>query len=453
MLDSAGNAAGGGASGKAVVMDRNAERASRIARTVDGTTQVGNGGLAAGFDARQFAARVACIPGSAIDRSIALLAKQTHPVVPFAFGAPAPEAIPTELLAGFAAQAYRDQGSTALAYGPTEGEPMLRAALLDDLRANGVAIADSELIVTAGGTQGLDLAMKLFVGPGDLVIAESPTYPNGVAIATGYDGRVLRCPIDEDGLVVEAMPDLVARTGQAPKLIYAIPTFQNPGGCTLSLTRRHALLDLAERYDCIVIEDDPYGGLWFETPPPASLWTLERERPGRTRRVIAVHTFSKILAPGLRVGWVQAPAPVIARMIDAKQGLDTCPNVPAQRMIAGFMQAGLLPDQVTRLRGLYGVRRDAMETALRKHFGNLGELRWTSPGGGFFLWVTLPASIDADELFPHALEAGVAFIPGSAFLGPEAPRHSLRLSFAWADPATIDRGIARLRRAIDGMWG
>ena len=164
-----------------------------------------------------------------------------------------------------------------------------------------------------------------------------------------------------------------------------------------------------------------------------------------------MHTFSKILAPGLRVGWVQAPAPVIARMIDAKQGLDTCPNVPAQRMIAGFLQAGLLPDQVTRLRALYRVRRDAMETALRKHFGNLGELRWTSPGGGFFLWVTLPASIDADELFPRALEEGVAFIPGSAFLGPEAPRNALRLSFAWADPATIDRGIALLRRAIDGM--
>jgi 2-aminoadipate transaminase len=259
-----------------------------------------------------FAARVAKIPGSAIDRSIALLAKQTHPVVPFAFGAPAPEAIPTELLAGFAAASYRDQGYTALAYGPTEGEKLLRAALLDDLHANDVAIDESELIVTAGGTQGLDLAMKLFVGPGDLVLAESPTYPNGVAIATSYDGRVLRCPIDANGLVVEAIPDLVARTGETPKLIYAIPTFQNPGGCTMLLERRHKLLDLAARYDAIVIEDDPYGRIWFETPPPTSLWTLERERPGRARRVIAVHTFSKILAPGLRVGWGRR-RPAIAR--------------------------------------------------------------------------------------------------------------------------------------------
>ena len=404
-----------------------------------------------GFDARQFAARVAGIPGSAIDNSIALLAKQTHPVVPFAFGAPAPEAIPTDLLAGFAAEAYREQGYTAFAYGPTEGEPMLRAALLDDLHANGIAIDDSELIVTAGGTQGLDLAMKLFVGPGDLVITESPTYPNGVAIATSYDGRVLRVPIDADGLVVEAITELVARVGQTPKLIYTIPTFQNPGGCTMSLERRHALLDLAERYDCIVIEDDPYGRLWFETPPPASLWTLERERPGTARRVIAVHTFSKIVAPGLRTGWVQAPAPVIARMIDAKQGLDTCPNVPAQRMLAALLQAELLSPQVDRIRDLYRARRDAMETALRTHFGNLGDLTWTSPGGGFFLWVTLPEGIDADALFPRALAEGVAFIPGSAFLGPDAPRNSMRLSFAWADAATIDRGIALLRRAIDGI--
>ena len=404
-----------------------------------------------GFDARQFAPRVANIPGSDIDRSIALLAKQTHPVVPFAFGAPAAEAIPTEQLARFAAEAYRDQGSAALSYGPTEGEKMLRESLLADLQTNGVAIDESELIVTAGGTQGLDLAMKLFVGPGDLVIAESPTYPNGVASATGYDGRVLRCPMDANSLIVEAIPDLVARAGQAPKLIYAIPTFQNPGGCTLSLERRHALLDLAERYDCIVLEDDPYGRLWFETPPPPSLWTLERQRPGTARRVIAVHTFSKVMAPGLRVGWVQAPAPVIAHMIDAKQGLDTCPNVPAQRMLAGFLQAGLLPAQVARIRGLYRTRRDAMETALRRHFGNLDALRWTSPGGGFFLWVTLPASIDADALFPRALAEGVAFIPGSAFLGKEAPRNAMRLSFAWADAATIDRGIALLRQAVDGV--
>jgi len=406
-----------------------------------------------GFDERQFAARVAGIPGSAIDSSIALLAKQTHPVVPFAVGAPAPEAIPTELLAGFAAEAYREQGYTALAYGPTEGEPMLREALLADLHATGIAIDETELIVTAGGTQGLDLAMKLFVGPGDLVIAESPTYPNGVAIATSYDGRVMRCSIDANGLVVEAIPDLVARTGQTPKLIYAIPTFQNPGGCTMSLERRHKLLDLVERYDCIVVEDDPYGRLWFETKPPASLWTLERERPGDARRVIAVHTFSKIVAPGLRIGWVQAPAPVIARMIDAKQGLDTCPNVPAQRMLAGFLQAGLLTPQVDRIRTLYRVRRDAMETSLRKHFGNLDGLRWTSPGGGFFLWITLPEGIDADALFPRALAEGVAFIPGSAFLGEDAPRNSMRLSFAWADPAMIDRGIALLRRALDGMKG
>ena len=399
--------------------------------------------------ARLFAPRVARIPGSDIDRSIALLQRQPHPVVPFAFGAPAPDALPSAELASIAQHALEDAAGGALSYGPTEGEPSLRAALLDDLRSDGLRIADDELLITAGGTQGLDLVMKLFVGPGDIVIAEDPTYPNGVAIATGYDGIVLRCPTDANGLVVEAIDALVARAGRAPKLIYTIPTFQNPGGGTLSLERRRALLQLVEQYDCILLEDDPYGRLWFDAPPPPSLYRLAQDEGIGAGRVVAVHTFSKIVAPGLRVGWIMAPASVIARMVDAKQGLDTCSNIPGQRMAAGFLASGALPRHLKRLRGLYRERRDAMEAALRRHFGNLRDLSWTSPGGGFFLWVTLPPSIDADALLDVALAEGVAFIPGSAFTGPDGARNAIRLSFAFPDAAAIDAGIAALRCAVD----
>jgi 2-aminoadipate transaminase len=398
-----------------------------------------------------FAARVAGMPGSPIDRSIALLQRQTHPTVPFAFGAPAPDAIPARQLAEAAALAFGDDDAGALGYGPTEGEASLRAALRADLLAQGLDIADDELLITAGGTQGLDLVCKLFVGPGDTVIAEDPTYSNGIAIVTSYEGHVLRCPTDENGLRVDAIARLVATTGRAPKLIYTIPNFQNPGGSTLARERRRTLLQLAERYDCLILEDDPYGRLFFDRAPPPSLFSLDRASKKRSGRVIGVHTFSKILAPGLRVGWIQAPPPVIAKMIDAKQGLDTCTNVPAQRMIARFLESGAMPGHLERLRRIYRARRDAMEAALKETFADMEDVRWTSPGGGFFIWLELSAAIDADRLLPLALAEGVAFIPGSAFRESEAPRNALRLSFAYPDEAAIVEGVRRLRRAMERM--
>lgn len=421
-----------------------ADRPAVVSHTRDGMALAGAGGAE-----RLFAARVAGIPGSPIDRSIALLARQPHPTVPFAFGAPAPEAIPSALLAEAASLALGDADAGALSYGPTEGEPSLRAALRADLLSQGLDIADDELLITAGGTQGLDLVCKLFVGPGDAVIAEDPTYSNGIAIITSYEGDVLRCPTDDAGLRVDAIARLVARTGRVPKLIYTIPNFQNPGGSTLALERRRSLLKLAERYDCLILEDDPYGRLFFDRAPPPSLYALDRLAKNGSGRVTGVHTFSKILAPGLRVGWVIAPPPVIAKMIDAKQGLDTCTNVPAQRMVARFLESGAMPGHLDMLRTTYRARRDAMETALKQSFADMTGVRWTSPGGGFFIWLSLPAGIDADRLLPLALAEGVAFIPGSAFRGPEGPRNALRLSFAYPDADAIVEGVRRLRRAID----
>jgi 2-aminoadipate transaminase len=392
-----------------------------------------------------FAARAAGITGSVIDSSIALLQRRREPTISFAMGCPAADAIPAALIAGLAAEILRDPAAESLNYGPTEGEASLRRALIDFLCQAGNTVTDDRLLITAGGTQGLDLVAKLFVDPGDLVIAEQPSYTNGTAIVTGYQGRILRCPMDNAGMQVERLPDLIEAAGKTPKLAYVIPNSQNPGGTTLSLARRKLLLDLAERYAFLILEDDPYGLLYFDKPPPESLLSLDRGRG----RVIAVHTFSKILSPGLRVGWVVAPPVVIERMIAAKQGLDTCANPLGQRIIAGFLRDGHMGRHLAELRAAYRLRRDAMLAALAGSFAGLQGTSWTTPDGGFFIWLELPGGLSTDALFPVALEAGVAFIPGSAFVEPGGPGNAMRLCFANSTPAEISEGVRRLRRAVD----
>jgi 2-aminoadipate transaminase len=392
----------------------------------------------------RFAARVAGIPGSVIDSSTSLLQAQEHDVVRFAMGSPAPEAIPSDALAAIATEALSAAHGDAYGYGPTEGEAALRASLRDFLeQTDGRAPAPESLLITSGGMQGLDLACKLFVDPGDPVAVESPTYTNGTAVITSYGGRVLEVPTDRHGLDVDALAGLVG-VGVAPKLIYAIPNFQNPSGTTLSLPRRERLIELAERWGAVILEDDPYRLLRFRGE---SLPSLEEIARGRAR-VVGVHTFSKILAPGLRVGWVTAEPEVISRMIDAKQGLDTCTNVPMQRLIARFLAAGLMTDHLARIRGEYRRRKLAMEAALDRHFDGI-TIDSTDPDGGFFLWLTLPGNVDTEKLFPLALEAGVAFIPGPAFSAGGRFRNALRLCFASTGGERTEVGIGRLRAAID----
>ena len=207
------------------------------------------------------------------------------------------------------------------------------------------------------------------------------------------------------------------------------------------------LLEMAERYEFLILEDDLYGFLYFHRPPPESLLSLDRGRG----RVIAVHTFSKIMAPGLRVGWVLASPPVIERMIAAKQGLDTCANPLAQRIVSGFLAAGGMARHLTNLRAAYRLRCEAMLAALSACFAGLPGARWTSPDGGFFIWVELPEGLSTDALFRLALEEGVAFIPGSAFLAPDGPRNAMRLCFATCAPAEIAEGVGRLRRAVQRL--
>jgi 2-aminoadipate transaminase len=399
----------------------------------------------AGIDHLPLAARAAGLVGSVIDSSTSLLHRQTHDIVRFAMGSPAAEAVPAKILAAIAEEALGPDAADAYDYAATEGDPVLRDALLAELRGSSDETTADRLLITAGGMQGLDLACKLFVDPGDLVVVESPTYTNGSATALSYGAELLEVPVDADGLQVDQLTELVAATGRRPKAIYTIPTFQNPSGTTLSLDRRRALLEMADGWGAVVIDDDPYGLLRFAGEQLPSL----RELGGGNPLVFSVRTFSKIIAPGLRVGWVDAAPELQQLLINAKQAMDTCTNLPAQRLVARFLADGHLDAHLLTLRAEYLGRKAAMQEALSEHLGDIAT--WTDPEGGFFLWVTLTNGVLATELFEVALAEGVAFIPGNAFSAAGRFPDALRLCFASTTADRTREGVIRLRRAIDKL--
>lgn len=389
------------------------------------------------------AARAESLVGSVIDSSTSLLASQTHDIVRFAMGAPADEAVPVEVLRQLAASRWKPDSFT---YGATEGEPELLDAIEAFLAHNGTPTARERLFVTTGGMQGLDLAFKLFVDPGDLVFVESPTYTNGTATALSYGARVVEVPMDEEGMQVDLLPGLARQAGATPKAIYTIPTFQNPSGATLSLRRRTRLLELAHEWGAVIVDDDPYGLLRFQGEEISGFPQLSPDDP----LVFSIRTFSKILAPGLRVGWIEANPALHPVLINAKQAMDTCTNVPAQHIVAGFLAQGGMGEHLAGLRREYRRRKEAMLDSVRRHLGD--RVRTTDPEGGFFLWLTLlgeDASIRSDELFPVALEEGVAFIPGTVLSPTGRFADALRLCFASTTPERCEEGLVRLTRALD----
>lgn len=385
------------------------------------------------------ARRTRGLVGSVIDSSTSLLQKQSHDIVRFAMGSPAEEAIPTAIFDDLAPKVLT---ADAFDYAATEGDPGLRVALLDLLSATPDATTPDRLVITAGGMQGLDLFAKLFIDPGDLVVIESPTYTNGSATALSYGAELLEVGTDADGMIIDELEEAVDRAGRAPKAIYVIPTFQNPSGTTMSLDRRLRLIELARSWNSMIIDDDPYGLLRFEGEDIASIRSLADGDP----LVFAVRTFSKIIAPGLRVGWVDADPGLQHLLINAKQAMDTCTNLPNQRLISGFLTGGHLDDHLRTQRQRYRDRKIAMQSALAEHFGD--GCSWTDPEGGFFLWMTMPGTHTRD-LFATALAEGVAYIPGPAFSPSGRFTDALRLCFASTAPDRIREGVARLRRAVD----
>lgn len=371
---------------------------------------------------------------------------QRPEVISLAGGLPDTGAFDRELLATVVGDIARDNGAAALQYGPTEGIGAVIDVIVRVMQHEGMDPDPSNIIVTTGGQQVLDLFARTFLDPGDVVIAEGPTYPGVVPCFNAVQADVRHVPLDEDGLDpdrVERMIEELAREGVRPKYLYTIPTFQNPGGCTTTLERRIRLVELAAERNLVILEDNPYSLLRYEGEPVPTLRSLDTHD-----NVAYLGTFSKIFSPGVRVGWVEAPKPILARLNLMKQAADLCSSTFMQLLVTSFFtrddgQAWLA--WVDRLNGIYRQRRDAMVEAIDEHFPS--EVRYTTPQGGLFLWATLPAAIDTTDLLARALERDVAFVPGGgAFLDGNGTS-SMRLNFSAMPSERIREGIKRIGEA------
>ncbi|OLD51547.1 MAG: hypothetical protein AUI58_07010 [Chloroflexi bacterium 13_1_40CM_2_70_6] len=381
--------------------------------------------------------------GSFIDETIGIVARQTRDTVSFAVGSPAREALELVGADDLAATVIRREGASALGYTITEGEPELREIIAGQARARGIDASAVDVLVSAGALQAIDLACRVFLRPGDVVVAESPGFANALSAFRNHGARVLEVPVDREGLDVSEAARLIRRANVRPRMFFVVPNFQNPSGETLSLARRHALLALAASHDALVVDDDPYGLLRYrgaDLPPLAAL----------DRGVVSIGTFSKTFLPGLRVGWVIATPDVIRRMAKVKQTMDSSTGTLAQRIVLEFHRRGGAEAHVGRLRELYRAKQDRARAALAREFAGTG-VTWNDPDGGFYFWVRLPRGLDARRLLDAALEEGVAFVPGDAFAIERDHRSALRFSVSGPTLERIDEGVARLRRAFDRL--
>ena len=373
-------------------------------------------------------------------------------MISFAGGLPASEVFPTERFRDACCKVLENQSHFALQYGATEGYEPLREMIARHIARYGIKAKSENVLITSGSQQALDLIGKLLINPGDRVLVEAPTYLGALQAFSVYGADYLSVPSDEDGLRSDLL-EKPLRSG--PKFMYVLPNFQNPGGTTLSEGRRHELVLLADKYGIPIIEDDPYGQLRYEGEHLTPLVVLDRENLRRDEgysigNVIYLSTFSKTLAPGLRLGWIVAPPEVISRLVQLKQGADLHSSTFVQIVAYEVARDNFLDEHVKLIRRVYRERRDVMFDALTQYFPP--EVTWTRPKGGLFLWVTLPEGMDAQKLFEAALRENVAFVPGDCFYAPnghqeEARRH-MRLNFSAAPPDQIREGIKRLSIAV-----
>jgi 2-aminoadipate transaminase len=349
--------------------------------------------------------------------------------------------------ASFAAQMTRiaqESSAEALQYGPTEGFEETRACIAEVMAAEGMSPDLDDIIVTTGGQQAIDLVAKTLLDPGDVVICEAPTYPGAVPVFCSYEAEVVQVEVDEDGMQVERLPDLLdslERAGKRPKFVYSVPTFQNPAGVTLSFERRELLVRLARERELLVVEDNPYGLLRYEGEAIPPLHLLEGGD-----YVLYIGTFSKILSPGIRLGWLVAPPPVLEKVGLGKQAADLCTSTLTQYFVREYFSEGSWRDYVSDLVEIYRRRRDVMLEALERYFPP--EARWTRPQGGLFVWATLPEYIDTSDLLAKALGENVAFVPGqAAFVGGRGAA-SMRLNFSGSSEDDIREGVRRIGKVV-----
>lgn len=369
-------------------------------------------------------------------------------VISFAGGLPAPECFPTEELAAAAERVLVERPVAALQYGPTEGYRPLREFLVGLMRERGLSIPLEQVLLLSGSQQGLDVLGKLLIDPGATVIVEEPTYLGALQAWHPYSPRFISLPMDDDGLDVAAL-ERVLQSGLQPRFLYLVSCFQNPTGITPSPERKRALLEVAARYRLPIVEDDPYGELYYEGTRPPILAAMDAEMHGELRHVVYLSTFSKLLAPGLRVGWAAAPEELVDKLVHAKQGIDLHTGSLAQAVAYEACRDGLLGRHVPTIRATYHRRRDAMLDALARHMPH--GLTWTHPKGGMFIWLTLPAQLDSTALLGASLEQKVAFVPGVSFYANGGGATTMRLNFSHTGPERIEEGVARLGLAIRAM--
>lgn len=395
----------------------------------------------------RFASRLDKVETSAIRELFKLLGKPG--IISFAGGFPDSAMFDVEGLRQASQQALAEQPGAALQYGATEGFEPLRTELAAFMRSKGVEGVDpGGLIVTTGSQQALDLLGKTLVDPGDKVIVEGPTFLATIQCFRLYGAEVISAPVDGEGVQVDRLEQLIEQ--HRPKFIYLIPTFGNPSGALLSLERRRRVLELAVKHQVLVVEDDPYGDLYFGEAPPPSLLALSSQVPGSREWVAYCGSLSKVLSPGLRVGWLVGTPELLARATMCKQFSDAHTSTFAQATAAQYLLAGRMPATLARVREVYGQRAHAMGKALQRELGDAVE--FTQPQGGLFFWARLTGEggklRDANEFARRAIEHGVAFVPGAPFFATEPDLASFRLSFATADVEKIEEGVSRLARAL-----
>ncbi|MFN3866339.1 MAG: PLP-dependent aminotransferase family protein [Demequina sp.] len=364
-------------------------------------------------------------------------------VVSLAGGMPYIGGLPLEELAEMTRRLVLEQGEVALQYGSGQGDEGLREHITQVMALEGIAAHPDDVVVTTGSQQALDLVTKIFIDPGDVVVAEAPSYVGALGVFRAHEADVVHVAMDADGLVPEALEATLARLrseGRRVKFLYTVPNFHNPGGVSLSLERRPRILEICQRYGVLVLEDNPYGLLGFDREPVPALRSMSEEG------VIYLGSFSKTFAPGYRVGWAVAPHAVREKLVLASEAAILCPSNASQFAIKAYLDHADWQGQIKKFREQYRDRRDSMISALEEH---IPEASWNVPDGGFYVWVKLPPGLNAKSMLPRAVTARVAYVPGTAFYYDGQGADHMRLSFCYPTPERIREGVRRLSTVVD----
>lgn len=381
-------------------------------------------------------------------RQILKVTKGVPGMISFAGGLPSPESFPKDLLSGLFAQVIREEGDEVLQYGASEGDMVFKRILKDFEEVP--YLSDEEIMITVGSTNAIYYFTRSLIDPGDRIICEAPGFPGSLAAMEACGARMIGVEMDELGMMPDRLRDTLKKVcdeGEPVKFIYVIPEFQNPTGKTMDLDRRRRIIEIAGEFGLPILEDQPYRELRFSGQRIITLWELARAEYGDPKRVTIAKSFSKILGPGLRLGFAAGPPEMIRPMVKWAQKTTVSPDCATQRVTARFIEKGYMKSHISRIIDLYRPRRDAMLEALKTHMPE--EVRWTFPEGGMFIWVSFDNGVDTDELFDRAIENRVAFIPGSKFYpAGTAKTNEMRLNFSYSAVDTIQEGVRRLARLL-----